>query len=306
MAYSFKHKVVLITGAAGGIGAALAQQFYQLGANLVLTDVSLEAVQQQAVAFSPERVLALSHDVTDSARSIAVAEKAMDYFGRLDCVVANAGIAWQGTPATALGCGTDEFERIVAVDFLGVWRTIKACLPEVVRHEGQVVIVSSIYAMINGVANAPYAASKAAVESLARSLRVELAYTGASASVVYPGWTATPIIDIAFGGHALATRMNETALPAVLRRTITPEALAKAVVTGLRKRKAHIIAPARWRPLFWARGVVNPATDAWLAGQRTLQGMLAELDALTNNTVTAIAAARHKRGANSHREKDKA
>src|SRR5699024_11885643 len=96
--------------------------------------------------------------------------------------------------------------------------------------------------MINGVANAPYAASKAAVESLARRLRVELAYTGASASVAYPGGTATPIIDIAFGGHALATRMNETSLPAVLRRTITPEAPAKAVVTSLRKRKTHTIA----------------------------------------------------------------
>src|SRR5699024_1143212 len=121
MAYSFKHKVVLITGAAGGIGAALAQQFYQLGANLVLTDVSLEAVQQQAVAFSPERVLALSHDVTDSARSIAVAEKAMDCFGRLDCVVANAGIAWRGTAATALGCGTGAFVRVGAVALRDGW-----------------------------------------------------------------------------------------------------------------------------------------------------------------------------------------
>lgn len=305
MAYSFKHKVVLITGSAGGIGAALAQQLYHQGANLVLTDISLAAVQQQAAAFAPERVLALAHDVTKSADSAAVVEQAMEYFGRLDCVVANAGIAWGATPATALGCDADEFERIVAVDFLGVWRTIKACLPEVVRHEGQVVVVSSIYAMINGMANTPYAASKAAVESLARSLRVELAHTGASASVVYPGWTATPIIDVAFGGHALATRMNETALPAPLRRTITPEALAKTVVKGLRKRKAHIIAPARWRPLFWARGVVNPATDAWLAGHRTLQTMLAELDALARNNITAIAAARRARSA-SNREKDEA
>lgn len=306
MTYSIKRKVVLITGAAGGIGAALAHEFYQQGANLVLTDTDYAAVAAQASAFAPDRVVALAHDVTDSVASAEVVEETLAYFGRLDCVVANAGIAWADAPATVLGCDADEFERIVQVDFLGVWRTVKACLPEVVRHEGQVVVVSSIYAMINGVANAPYAASKAAVEAFARSLRVELAHTGASASVVYPGWTATPIIDIAFGGHSLATRMNEVALPAFLRRTITPEALAKTVVRGLRKRKAHIIAPARWRPLFWARGLANPAIDAWLTRQGKLQTLLADLDALTNNNITAISAARRVRVEKSNTEKNDA
>jgi NAD(P)-dependent dehydrogenase (short-subunit alcohol dehydrogenase family) len=76
---------------------------------------------------------------------------------------------------------------------------------------------------MNGMVNAPYAASKAAVESLGRSLRSELAGTGASASALYPGWTATPIAKVAFGGHAVATELVHSAMPALLRHPISPE-----------------------------------------------------------------------------------
>lgn len=278
MRYCLDQKVVLITGAAGGIGAALAQQLYAKGASLVLTDMAQQAVDKQAQAFDAKRVLALALDVTDAAATAEVVRQAVARFGRLDVVMANAGIAWRSAPATLLSCDSDEFEQIMNVDLWGVWRTIKAALPEVVKNQGQVLVTSSIYAMINGMANAPYAASKAAVESLARSLRAELGGTGASASIIYPGWTATPIVDIAFGGHALATRMNETALPAFLRRPITPDTLASAIVAGMEKRQPHIIAPARWRPVFWLRGLINPLTDGQLVRHEKLQQLLRELE----------------------------
>lgn len=303
MGYSLKNKVVLITGAAGGIGAATAQALYQRGALLVLTDMSQAAVDAQAQGFDSERVLPLALDVTDAAATANAVEQTIAKFGRLDCVMANAGIAWRDEPATVAGCNMEEFEHIMAVDTLGVWRTVKACLPEVIRNQGQVLVVSSIYAMINGVANAPYAASKAAVESLARTLRVELAYTGASASVIYPGWTATPIIDVAFGGSQLATQMNETALPAFLRKPITPDTLANAIVKGIEKRQAHIVAPKRWLPLFWLRGVTNPATDWLLTRHGKLQALIAELDKLTAANVRRLDTARRQRAARKNTEK---
>lgn len=302
MAYSLKDKVVFITGAAGGIGAATAEALYTKGALLVLTDMSQEAVDAQAQRYNSERVMALALDVTDASATAQAVEQAVQRFGRIDCVMANAGIAWRDEAATVASCDADEFEHIVAVDFLGVWRTIKACLPEVIRNQGQVLVVSSIYAMINGVANAPYAASKAAVESLARSLRVELAHTGASASVIYPGWVATPIIDVAFGGSPLATQMIETALPAFLRQPITPQTLAARIVKGVEKRQPHIVAPARWRPVFWLRGLANPATDALLAGHSKLQSLVAELDRLTASNVKRIDTARRQRAAQHNTE----
>lgn len=278
MRYSLDKKVVFITGAAGGIGAATARKLYAQGASLVLTDMVQVALDKQAREFDGSRVLAVTLDVTDSAATEQVVAQAVARFGRIDCVLANAGIAWKEQPATLLSCEADEFEKILNVNLLGVWHTIKACLPEIIKNRGQVLVTSSIYATLNGIANAPYAASKSAVESLTRSLRAELGSGGATASIIYPGWTATPITDIVFGGNALATRMNETALPAFLRRPITPEKLATSIVRGMQQRKPHIIAPARWRPIFWLRGVVNPLTDWHLTRHPALQRLICELE----------------------------
>lgn len=281
MHYSLQGKVALITGAAGGIGAATARALYQQGANLVLTDMSQAVVDQLAAEFDKNRVLALPLDVTDMAATKAVVQQAVDKFGKLDIAFANAGIAWRGAPATIFSCDEAEFEKIVEVDLLGVWRTIKATLPEIIRNRGQVLVTASIYAFMNGVVNAPYATSKAAVEMLSRSLRAELGGTGATASVLYPGWIATPIAKIAFGGNDIATQLTKMAFPEVLRRQIPPEEVAQAVVKGLQGRKPRIIVPSRWMPLSAMRGVFNALTDWHLSRRQDMQKLVRELEAQT-------------------------
>ena len=164
--YDLNGKVVLITGATGGIGAASARALYSKGANLVLTDLSQQSLDLRAAEFDATRVLAVPLDVTDAAASKAVVQQAVAHFGRLDIAFPNAGIAWRNNPATIASCDEDEFEKIIDVDLFGVWRTLRAALPEVQRNHGQIVITSSIYSFVNGMVNAPYAASKAAVEML--------------------------------------------------------------------------------------------------------------------------------------------
>lgn len=278
MAYDLQGKVVLITGAAGGIGAATARELHACGARLVLTDVTQASVDHLAAEFDPERTLALALDVTDAAATKAVVQHAVDRFGRLDIAFANAGIAWRDLPATMYSCDEQEFERIVEVDLLGVWRTIKAALPEVLRNEGQVLVTASVYAFVNGMVNAPYAASKAAVEMLARSLRAELGGTGATASVLYPGWVTTPIAKVGFGGNTLATKLIEKGFPAPLRRPIQPDDVAKGVVKGLRARQPRIMAPFRWAPFSWTRGVFNILTDWHLGRQHEMHTLMRELE----------------------------
>lgn len=278
MSYDLKNKVVLITGAAGGIGAATARALYQQGASLVLTDVSQAAVDALAQEFDASRVLAVVLDVTDLQATKAVVQQAVDKFGKLDVAFANAGISWRGEPATVFSCNEDEFERIVEVDLFGVWRTIKAALPEVVKQQGQILVTASIYAFMNGMVNAPYAASKAAVEMLTRSLRAELAGTGATAGVLYPGWVETPIAKIAFGGNDIATKLIELGFPAPLRRPIQPEEIADAVVKGLISRQPRIIAPARWIPFSMLRGAVNMLSDWHLGRQQKMQRLIRELE----------------------------
>jgi short-subunit dehydrogenase len=133
--------------------------------------------------------------------------------------------------------------------------------PELTCRWGQNSPAKPIYAFANGMVNAPYAASKAAVEQLGRALRAELAGRGATAGVLYPGWVATPIAAAAFGEDPLATRLVELAFPGPLRRPILPEKVAAAAVRGIERRARSTIVPARWAPLSALRGLVNPLID---------------------------------------------
>jgi len=283
MTYDLNDKVVLITGAAGGIGAATARELYALGASLVLTDMQQTAVDKLAEEFTPSRVLPVALDVTDAVAAKAVVQKTIQRFGRLDVVFANAGISWRSGASTIAGCDEAEFEKIVEVDLLGVWRTIRAALPEVIRNKGQVLVTSSVYAFANGMANAPYAASKAGVEMLTRCLRAEFAYTGATASVVYPGWTATAIAKVAFGGNATVTKMTEVGFPGWLRRAIPPEQVARAIAKGVQFRKPRIYAPWRWVPFSLLRGIFGVLTDAMLSRHREMHVLIQQLEAETKH-----------------------
>ena len=104
MTYDLDQKVVLITGAAGGIGAATARQLYAQGASLVLTDTSQSSVDRLAQDFDASRVLPLALDVTDAGATRAVVSKTIERFGRLDVALANAGISWRGMPGTIMSC----------------------------------------------------------------------------------------------------------------------------------------------------------------------------------------------------------
>ena len=109
---------------------------------------------------------------------------------------------------------------------------------------GHVLVTASVYAYVNGMANAPYAVAKAGVEQLGRALRSELAIHGATAGVLYPGWVRTPIASAAFGSHHTATRMREIAYPA--RQGHHPARVAEAVARGIENRSPRIIVPRRW------------------------------------------------------------
>lgn len=275
--FDLNGKVVLITGASGGIGQAVALRFYERGAKLVLTDIAQSDLNRTFGAWSPDRVLLLPLDVTDMAATKAVVQQSVSRFGRLDMAMANAGISAQ-EPSTVLTISEDEFLKVVNVDLLGVWNTVKASLPHILSAKGHVLITASIYAFINGVANAPYAMSKAAVEQLGRALRAELAGTGATAGVLYPGWVDTKLAKVAFGGHAIATNLVNHTMPGPFRRPVQPDTIAQAVVAGVERRAARIIAPKIWVLVSWFRGVFNALSDAMLDKDATFQKLMRQLE----------------------------
>jgi NAD(P)-dependent dehydrogenase (short-subunit alcohol dehydrogenase family) len=273
--YDLDGKVALVTGAARGIGFATARALLARGASVVIADLDAQDTADAAARLHDTRVLALAGDVTDRGAMQQVVAAAVERFGALDVVVANAGIAPR--VATFRAMSSEGFERVLEVNLMGVYRTVDAALPEIVRRRGHVVVVSSIYAFTNGIGLVPYAMSKAAVEQFGRALRVELVQHGASASVAYFGFIDTEMVRQGLDRDPLAHEMTE-ALPKLLRKRLPPQAAGEAIVRGIEGRRPRIIQPRRWAVLSVLRGIVGPLGDAQLERHEMTQAHLRKLD----------------------------
>ncbi|HEY1359992.1 MAG TPA: short-chain dehydrogenase/reductase [Thermoleophilaceae bacterium] len=261
--YPLGGKVALVTGAARGIGFETARLLHERGASVTLTDLDLEATESAAASIG-ERTLALEADATDSDALEAAVGATVDRFGGLDISVANAGVA--PPAATLRSIDPDVFERVVEIDLLGVWRTARACLPQVTERRGHIVVVASVYAFMNPALAGPYAISKAGVEQMGRALRTELAPHGASASVAYFGFIDTKMVRDSFE-DPIAAAVDDMA-PAFMLRRLSPAQAGAAIVNGIERRAPRIVAPGWWKVLSALRGILNPLLDARMERDR--------------------------------------
>ena len=197
-------------------------------------------------------------------------------FGGLDIVVANAGVA---PPSTTMRTMDPEaFERTLEVDLLGVWRTVRAALPQITERGGHVVVISSIYAWANGALNSPYAIAKAGVEAMGRALRTELHIYGASATVAHFGFIDTRMVQDAFEDELVSENID-TMFPRLLLRRLSPPYAAAAVVKGIERRAPRVIVPPWWRAWFAFRGIANPILDRAMVRDQRMVEMLRRADA---------------------------
>ena len=273
--YSLDRKVALITGSARGIGYATAEELHARGAYVVLTDLDEEAVTRAAKSIG-ERAMGIPADVTDSDSMEGVVSKSVESFDRLDVLIANAGVAPPG--AAMRHVDPNLFERTVEVDLLGVWRSVRPALPQIVENRGHVVVVSSVYAWMNGALASPYAAAKAGVESLGRALRSELAPTGASASVAHFGFIDTEMVRQGFDTDDPLTERFAESFPAFMRKRLPPSEAAKGVVDGIEKRAPRIIVPRWWGVWFALRGILNPVMDRAMERQEQFVSLMRDAD----------------------------
>jgi len=258
-------RVVVITGAARGLGAEIARQAYARGAFVALVGRHLATLQQLADELG-ERSAAFEADVTDAARLQQAADDAVARFGGIDVVVANAGIAPPSDTVATIDPA--EFERTVEVDLLGQWRTARATMPALIERHGHIVFIGSIYAFFNGVLAAPYAMSKAGVEQLARALRVELAPHRVTAGIAYLGFIETDLAATVFTRKQV-TAMRQ-AMPGFMSRPIPVADAAKAVLDGITRRAATTCAPAWVAPLLSMRSITTAVMDDFLLHNRTV------------------------------------
>jgi NAD(P)-dependent dehydrogenase (short-subunit alcohol dehydrogenase family) len=270
-------KVALVTGAARGIGFETARQLHLRGASVAILDLDADQAREAAERIG-ERTLPIGADVTDQGSMLAAVAETVEKFGGLDLAVANAGIA-QSRIMTARATPAEEWERVLEVDLLGVWRTVRAALPQIVERRGHLVVIGSIYSFANGMVNSPYAVAKAGVESLGRSLRAELTPHGASASVAYFGWIDTKLVQDAMDSPH-ADRLNSMT-PDFLLKRIGPDEAAAGLVRGIEERAPRIFVPKWWRYYAALRGLVNPLLDRRVERDPQMHDFLRDLDSDT-------------------------
>ncbi len=276
-AYDLDGKVVFVTGGAKGIGFETARQAAALGAAVAICDLDLEACRESAEAIGPE-ALALEADVTEPEALERAFTTAVTRFGRVDVVVANAGVAPKVAPV--LGMPEEEWERVIQTNLFGVYNTVVAGMEQVIANSGQFVLVSSSYAFMNGVLSSPYATAKAGVEALGRALRAELLPRGASATVAYFGWIATDMVETTFS-DPVVDRFRREAVPRPLTRRVPVSRAGRVIVEGIGRRSPRVIAPFEWKALFFLRGLLGPFMDRRFENDPRVAEIVLEAEART-------------------------
>ncbi|MFD7657988.1 SDR family oxidoreductase [Actinosynnema sp. NPDC059797] len=229
-------KVVVITGAARGIGAEVARRLAGEGARLALVGLEADRLREVAAECGGK---AWEADVTDRGALERAIADVVDHYGGIDVLVANAGIAATGFIRSM---DPDAFERVIEVNLLGVWRTVRTCLPHLVASRGYCLVVSSLAAIVHIPGNAAYSAAKAGCEAFANSLRAEVRHLGVDVGTAYFSWIATDMVNSADEHPVFGPLRNS--MPGLASRKYPVSAVGKAVVKGITRRAKSIHVPS--------------------------------------------------------------
>jgi NAD(P)-dependent dehydrogenase (short-subunit alcohol dehydrogenase family) len=236
-----KGRAAIITGAASGIGRALAHALARRGCDLALADVNEAGLQETARGAAPDvRITCHRLDVGDAQAIAAFPEIVLAEHSRVDLLVNNAGVALGGTFEQVTEA---DFDWLLAINFFGVVRMTRAFLPVLkARDDARIVNISSVFGLIAPPGQTAYCASKFAVRGFSESLRHELKDTRVGVTVVHPGGVATAIARNARAPQELSGEHLEAVRAwAEAQLKLAPDKAAETIVRAIERRQARVI-----------------------------------------------------------------
>lgn len=265
----FRDKVAVVTGAGSGIGRATALALARAGGRVAVTDVQQESAEDTAARIrdSGHQALAFRMDVTSVNQIWQVQEQITSSFGVPSVLVNNAGIAVGGY---FLDTGLESWERVVAINLMGVVHCCRAFVPQMVAAErpGHVVNIASMLGYTPAQGVTAYGTTKFGVLGFSESLRIELAPHGIGVTAICPGLIRTNIIQsgvLELGEQDVEEKRR--AIDSIYRkRNYPPEKVAAAIMQAIRRNRAVVpVAPEAWLAYYlkrWAPWLVR-----WIAGK---------------------------------------
>jgi NAD(P)-dependent dehydrogenase (short-subunit alcohol dehydrogenase family) len=280
-------KVVFITGAARGIGAAVAAESARRGAKVALAGLEPEELAARAAEIGGDTPH-FECDVTDMDSVQAAVDGAVEALGRIDIVLANAGI---GTYGTVEKGDPDAWLRTIDINLNGAYRTVRATLPHVLESRGYIGVVASVASFAPLAGMSSYNASKAGVEAFVRALRQEVGFRGVDAGTIHPGWIDTDLVRDS-ERDLPSFRAARARMPWPVNSTTSVETCAKAIVDGFERRSARVYVPRGVSVLYWLRSVITSG-----AGERAMAKDAAEMVPSMERDVAALGRAASERTA---------
>ncbi|WP_030751753.1 SDR family oxidoreductase [Streptomyces sp. NRRL F-5135] len=278
-------RTAVVTGAARGIGAQLARTLSARGARLALVG-SEEAALERVAASLPGEADHWHADVTDADAMARTARRVAERFGRVDAVVANAGVAAGGL---FLDSDPGAWRRVIEVNLVGSAVTARAFLPALLVSRGYYLQIASLAALAPAPMMSAYCASKAGVEAFAHTLRTEVAHHGVRVGVAYLSWTDTDMARSAEQDSTL--RELRARLPWPADRTYPVAPAVDRLASGIERRAHHIYA----QPWLRAARLVRAALPT--AGARHARRHLPALEPWASGTPTTLLGASAASGA---------